>query len=435
MRGAALALALGLPTVDPAVALDLDGAAGLDTQTVASRDRLKFYDNSKKYGAERVADRSRGDYQPDGIRVGNYLVFPALQERLVFDDNIFGTNAYKRADVKSELESTLRLHSQFARHSLDFTLGAKTVNYARNSDLDHVNAFAGVGGALHVDHAHTLSFQAFTGLDHELPTDPGAPLSAAEPTRIWRNKASIGLTRDVGRIYGTLSATAESLDYSDTKSRSGAAIDQDSRDTTTYSTDLRLGYRFSPGYEVVGKVRGLRQLNRGTPELDRDAVGYEAMAGLAAEMNPLLRWRVLGGWGIRDYDQANVKSVTASLLEAQVTWLPTQLVTVYLTASRAISDTVDSEEAAGRVDTTLKGRLEYEIARNVVISGELLYRQSDFAGADRLDRTYVGRLGVDYWLNKNLMFTFGYEHQDRQSSVQEFDLKQNKVTVGAKLRF
>ncbi|MFN3868973.1 MAG: hypothetical protein ACK4MF_07910, partial [Hyphomicrobiaceae bacterium] len=36
-----------------AVALDLDGTDGLITETIASRERLKDYDNIKKYGAER----------------------------------------------------------------------------------------------------------------------------------------------------------------------------------------------------------------------------------------------------------------------------------------------------------------------------------------------------------------------------------------------
>lgn len=433
-RTAVLAIAVLACRLSPAQAIDVDGLGGLDTQTVASRDRLRFYDNVKKFGAERVSDRSRAEYAPDGIRVGNYVLHPEVRETVTFDDNIFGTNSYKRADVISALESTLRLQSQFARHSLGFATGAKIINHARNTELDHINAFGQLSGSLHIDHAHTLSVLAFSGLDHEMPSDPGVPQSAGRPVEYWRNRVSVGFTRDVGRVYGTVAGSVEALDYKDTRTRSGAPLDQDGRDTTTYSADLRLGYRFSPGYEMVAKMRGLRQENRGTADLDRDAVGYEAMAGLAAELNPLLRWRLLGGYGIRDYDDANLKTVSSSLLEAQVTWLPTQLVTVYVTAGRAISDTVDTE-GAGRIDNTLKGRVEYEIARNLVLSGEVQMRASEFAGEDRQDRTYIARMGVEYWLNKNWMFTFGYEHLERQSSAEDSDLSRNKVSVGAKLRF
>jgi len=436
-RMRAVMLAMGCAAAlyaPPASAVDLDGLGGLDTQTIASRDRLRFYDNSKKFGAERIADRSRGDYQPDGIRIGNYMVFASASERVTYDDNIFGSNTYRRADTISELDTTVRLQSQFARHSLNFSAGAKLVNFARNTELDHIDGNVSASGALHIDHAHTLSVVASSSLEHQLPSDPEAPNDSGRPIEILRNRAAVGLTRDVGRLYGTLATSVESLDYKDTRTRAGAPLDQDSRDTTTWSADLKVGYRFSPGYELVGKVRALRQWNRGTPELDRDAVGYDAVAGLSAEINPLLRWRVLGGWGLRDYDQTTLKSVSTGLFEAQITWLPTQLVTVYVTATRSISDTVDTD-AAGRTDTTLKARVEYEMARNVVLSAEGLYRESEFSGLTRQDRTYTGRLGVDYWHSKNLMFTFGYEHMERRSNEDAFDVTRNQVRAGAKLRF
>ena len=42
---------------------------------------------------------------------------------------------------------------------------------------------------------------------------------------------------------------------------------------------------------------------------DSDTWGYEALAGLAFETNPLLKWRILGGFGVRDYDQANSANI------------------------------------------------------------------------------------------------------------------------------
>ena len=96
--GAAAAALATLP-VAKALALDLDGDMGLITETVASRDRLKSYDSIKLYGAERVADRNRQYVLPDGILAGNYLIFPSLGAAVVYDDNIFKSNADKRSDV------------------------------------------------------------------------------------------------------------------------------------------------------------------------------------------------------------------------------------------------------------------------------------------------------------------------------------------------
>ena len=45
----AIGAALGIPR---ARALDLDSADGLNTETIASRDRLRVWDNIKKFGVE-----------------------------------------------------------------------------------------------------------------------------------------------------------------------------------------------------------------------------------------------------------------------------------------------------------------------------------------------------------------------------------------------
>ncbi len=119
----------------------------------------------------------------------------------------------------------------------------------------------------------------------------------ASRSQVWNNKAAAGITRDVGRLYGTLSAGAESWDFYDNTRIDGRPLDLDPRDTATYNVQLRTGYRMSPGYEIVGKVRGVKTDNRGEDGKDLDATGFEALAGLAFETNPLLRWRLMGGYG------------------------------------------------------------------------------------------------------------------------------------------
>ena len=90
----------------------------------------------------------------------------------------------------------------------------------------------------------------------------------------------------------------------------------------------------SPGFEVQGKLRVLRQTSLGAASPDLSAYGYEAVAGLAAEISPLLRWRLLGGYGVRDYDSAQLKTAGNALMEGEIQWLPTQLMTLTATARR-----------------------------------------------------------------------------------------------------
>lgn len=428
----AAATLIALP--DAAQALDLDNEGGLVTETVASRERLKDYDNIKKYGAERVSDRDRNFAQPEGIRAGNYVILPSLEETLIYDDNIFRSDANRVSDFRNELTPEVHFQSHLPRHLLDLSLAGKIVSYFENSDQDYANLRANLQSALHFDHAHTLSLSALSAIEHEERGELLTPLTAAEPVELYHNRAALGLTRDVGRLYGTISGSFERWDYTDTKSISGTMLDLDARDTDQWVAQIKLGYRISPGYEIVAKVRGLRELNRGNEDFDRDAVGYEALAGVAFETNPLLRWRLLGGYGVRDFDQSNLDTVASTLVEGRMQWLPTQTITVYTDLSHEIVS-ANGPEDNGRVETALRGKVEYELYHNLLLTADLEIKEADFIGSDRRDREYSGRIGLDYFPNKNLVLSVGYEHAIRESTEDALDMTRNRIMVGAKLRY
>ena len=233
-------------------ALDLDGTDGLITETVADRERLKDYDNIKMYGAERVReDRDRAYVNPEGFRTGNYLIFPSVDADIIFDDNIFGRDAEKISDTRFELTPEVKFTSQLPRHVLNFSMGGKLVSYAENTEQNYENLRATADGALHFDHAHTLAAHILTELTHEERGSITAPSTAIGPVPVFHNRFTAGITRDVGRLYGTLSATAESFDFQDVRAVDGATLDQDCRDTESFSGPLRAGDGCAPGYECV----------------------------------------------------------------------------------------------------------------------------------------------------------------------------------------
>lgn len=434
---AASAIALGVAGAMPvaqALDLDLKGIDGINTDTIANRERLKVWDSIERHGANTVSNIDRRENSPDGVRTDNFLVFPSIGAAVVFDDNIFALDADKRADFRSEITPSVQFKSQLPRHQLDFSMDGKIVSYAENSDQDYANYRAKVDGALHFDHAHTVAASVSSVLQHEERDDPLFTFSAAEPIPVFQHRIAAGITRDAGRLYGTLSTSAETRNYQDVRALDGSQLDQDVRDADQFSTALKIGYRYSPGYELITKFRGTKIDNRGDGFIDRDSVGFEAVAGLAFETNPLLRWRILGGYGVRDYENGQFEDIATSLMQADVQWLPTQRLTVYASVYRQLEDAIDIA-SSGIVQTGAKGRADFDLYHDLVLSGALEYRQDEFLGTDREDEVYVARLGLDYYYTKNWLFTFGYEHQLRNSSDDSLDMNRNRFTVGAKLRF
>lgn len=417
-----------------AAALDLDRIDGLITETIAGRERSYDYDTSKQYGAETVKGRVGTYSLADGVRAGNYLVYPSVGALVTFDDNIYRSDLNKRSDWRTEITPELRFQSQLPRHVLDFSLDGKIVNYLENTEQDYANVRARAAGALHFDHAHTLSASVLSAIEHEEVGELTTAFTAANPIEVFHNRASVGITRDVGRLYGTLMATFERWDYADVRAIGGDVLDQDPRDTNEFSTALKLGYRFSPGFELIAKMRAVRNMVRGEAGSDPDAKGYEVLAGLAFETSPLLRWRLLAGHGYRDFDNPDFEDVSTALLEAHVEWLATQFITVTGAASREII-AADTVEGAGRIETRLNGRLDYEIWHNTVLNVGVELRDAEFVGVARRDTTYSGRIGLDYYPNRNWVLSLGYEHSVRESTEPAFDMTRNRFMVGAKFRY
>ena len=416
-------------------AIDLGNEGLGHDNTIAYGEHLKRWDAIKHFGAERVVDRDRKLYLPDGMRAGSYTLYPSVGTTVVFDDNIYATNKNRTSDVRFEIVPVVRAKSNLPRHILDFAVGAKQTEYVKHTELNTTDFRFNMDGALHFDNAHTLALSVLSGLDHEDRAAPDAPKAAIEKTAVFHNRAILGLKRDAGRLYASFSTSIERWDFQDVKARNGTIIDQDSRDTQLVAAQTLFGYRYSPGFELQGKLRALRQSNYGATTIDFTSTGYEAVVGLSAEVNPLLRWRLLGGYGVRDYDSNSLKTAGNTLLDAEIQWLPTQLMTTYLTARRAYSEGIYGDGAGGRIDNSISAKVEYEVLRNLVFTLGGEYRESEYFGERRRDQVMIGRVGADYYHTKNWLFSLAYEHQSQRSNIEEDNLTRNRVWLSSKLRF
>lgn len=435
------ALVFGMVCSETAIAqVNLAQGQGYDpfseliTETVARRELNRDYYIQKQRGATTVSDQNRQFAAPEGLHVGPFFAFPSASVISTFDDNIFRSNTNKQSDLKTVLAPSLAIHSDLPRHKLDFSLNGRIVTFLDNSDQNHEDYNAALRGALHFDHAHTLSATLITGLAHEERGAQTTPLSAAEPVPVFRHRASIGITRDVGRLHGTLSARVERLDFQDVKARNGGNLDQDHRDVDAIGTRLQVGYRISPGFELLGSVSGNRLDNKGTGIQDFDGNHFDIRGGVGFEIGPLLNFELLGGYGMRDFDAPDKETVTTTVFGGQLEWLPTRRTTVTGRVTRNVSDHPDANGGTF-INTRIGASVDHEIYHNVIARGGLSYTNSEFTDSNREDDIFSAGLGVRYLYTKNMHFSAGYEYVQRDSTDPNFTATNNRFTVGAKLQF
>src|SRR5689334_14368812 len=76
---------------------------------------------------------ARPDYDPIGIRLGNFLLFPSASGNAAFDDNIFASEQHLASDFISTSTEQLTVTSQLAPIDLRLHLLATQELYTQHS--------------------------------------------------------------------------------------------------------------------------------------------------------------------------------------------------------------------------------------------------------------------------------------------------------------
>lgn len=400
------------------------------------------WDSAKLYGAASITDHDRKAFLPDGIRLGTFMVSPELSTTTIFNDNILLTPRKTEADLRIDVEPTVHVTSQLPRHTLNFGFGGRLSRYLNNSNFDHENAFAYVDGALHIDHGNILFAKLGSRLMHADSINALIFNPPGEFTPVWTNQAILGFARDTGRLHGSISTSFENWNFYDVTAVDGTVIDQDKHDISIYTTKLTTKYRFSPGYTGVLEARYIRHdtSEQASPIGNLDSDGYQVLAGITAEINPLLRTSFLAGYAYRTYDHGLIGDASSFQLEASLEWLATQNMTIKATARHGLADTPLQSDLLNyanlaSVQSSVTLGVDYEVLRNLVLRAGASYNIYDELDSPRTDDIWSARIGVDYYHTKNWLFSLAYEHQLRHSTADAEDISRNRIWATAKLRF
>lgn len=392
------------------------------------------WDNAKQHGAVSVRERGLEAYRPDGIRIGNYVLYPEIGFKTTWNDNILDEPINRKRDLRYELDTAIKFESHFARHQLDVIIGGRAVTYQDHRDYEYIDAYISSKWRIDIDHGHKIFGSFSSELRHEEHIEEESPKNAKSPPQYRKTLGEIGFRREVGRVDAAIGTRLAVWDYKDTEDTSGNPIILDPRDVTTISPFLRLGYRFSPGFKLLAETRGRLQDNRGNGIVDRDARGIEALLGVEMELSPLVRLTFKGGYLAMDYLQQGLTDIGAPIWEGRVEWLVSPLLTLGVGTSRNVVST-SFGDSSGRLTTVHSVRADYEAWRNLIVTAEAYYRSSDYIGDSRQDAVWAGRVGLDYYHTKNWMLGLSYDHQYLTSTVSELDRRINRVTVEVKYRY
>lgn len=363
-----------------------------------------------------VMSRPKPELEPQGVPVGGLRLYPSLTVGADYSSNVYGATDNGVSDVAALIAPKVELRSDWGRHFFKVEASGDFRRFAsetlRNQDGYDVDA----QGSVNVVGDSTIYGYAGIQRTYEAQYSGAFPANSASPVPVTRKMAIARGTYVQNRIRLTLNLDYTNLDYKDNEALSGERIDEDFRDRDVARVSGRAEYAITPDTAVFVQASYAKS-NYDSPMVaqpQRDNSEVRLLAGLAFDLTSLIRAGIGVGYVSRDYDSSFYPRMTNVAVDARLEYFLTQLTTITVLGRRAIEDSIVGA-SPGFVATTISGRVDHELLRNLILYAGADYEDDNFAAITRKDSQYRLTGGALYTAYRNLVIEPNVTYVDRKS--------------------
>lgn len=380
-------------------------------------------------GLDRPADPT--PFAPVGIRLGNFDLFPSIEQGIGHISNTGGA-AGSRSSTVSETALRLEARSDWGRHSANITgtgVIRRAIAGAPVSELEG-----------NVDARFRLElpgeFSATGGFAYDLrPESANAPEALADVARRPNRHVltgTAGLAKDEGLARFAITGRLERSLYENARLTDDTIVSQRERNSTLASLSLRGGYAISPALRpfVEGEIgRRLQDIRIDSSGFARSANRYALRGGLELDLGEKLSGELAAGWLTERPDDANLNPISGLSLQGNIDWSPVRGTTVTL----AGSTTVEGSTAPGETGTLLYAgslTLARELRSNLTGQTTFGIDYRRYPGSPDHDITLRGEASLTWWLNRYAGLVGRVRHERFTSSQPNRNNNETSVYLG-----
>lgn len=385
------------------------------------------------------SERVLREYEPVGGRIGSFFLFPAIETRIEYDDNILALPDNGAGDVELTLRGSAVLRSDWQRHALELDGYIQQTFHDRFKTEDVMEGGARLRGRFDVSRDTSARLVASLDSLAEDRANITSQAEAREPTRFRRTDAMLSVAHDFGRLQVIGDAEIMLLDFDDAVQPDGAVLDQDFRDASYVRGSLRGIYEFSPRFSGLlrGQIDRLTYTNGASATtFDRDTSGYAIEAGAKVELTNLLFGELRAGVLHRNVDEPGAKGLTGLSFGANLTWNITPLTTLRFFADRQVEEG-GSRLVSGNVRSQARVEAEHELLRNLILEGRAGFARIETVGmVDESAEEYNLMAGATYKFDRNIRVFARADRFQRFADNDFFrEFTRNRVSLGVRLVF
>lgn len=383
-----------------------------------------------------VTSRSRPEYNSTGVKLGNFVVSPSLEESFGYDDNVTGRSR-GAGSALVQTNAAVGLAGGWSDTKFGAGLTLDNHGYLSETNQSFTNWSAALGGS-HEFGRDQLSI-GYTHLNlNQTPRDLDVPgLDQSIAYRVDDLRANYHI--DLGHIF--IQPGLDVSYYSFDNGRAGGQTYlQNYRDRVVLSPELVGSYEFATRRRVVVILRDTQSdFDHAPPGAGRQNFNdVSALAGISYDADGIVSFRLLAGYEHRSFASSQYRTISAPIVEGSVSWTPTGLTTITGTAARYIEDSA-AEATTGFTETALKLQADHELFRNVILSAHASFFIDDYTsnrGSNGGSQDYfTGGVGASYALTRRLRLGADYTYSTRHASgagapVDAFQLQGNTIFGG-----
>src|SRR5260221_8970495 len=296
-----------------------------------------------KTGPVTVQERQRPDLEPQGLRAGAFRILPSLKETTSYDSNLFAeqSNTSQGVVFRSRPEVKIDNGPEASVRTLNFDLYVEDARYIGHTGLSNDNVVTSL--VLGSEFGPETKARSLTGFSYA-HQDPSNFALNTPNTKIKRLPVLKTFSQDLGisHEYGDLGAVALDggylrQDYENIILTSGAPIVQTILNSNTFHLGPKLSYNLTPILRPYAKV------NYARVDYDSNAFNaneYEMVTGMDFELRRLFRGTFFLGYKDREYDKSANPAAHGFTYGMNLTWFPTELLTVTAQGGQTFSDSL-----------------------------------------------------------------------------------------------
>lgn len=436
-RGAPVEIATPAPSADvvPSDATStLDTPIGKATRVQGVQPTIGDEEDASKIRSRTAEALDASEYDPIGIRLGSFLLLPAVELRTGYTSNAAGSATGGPSGLFT-IAPDILLKSQWSQNEAAFRLKGAYEYFTDQTVAPKPNLYVEGNGRIDLPRDWKLRLKADYNYDTEDVNSLDFVGNKDNPPGVNTFDGGATLDGNFGRVIFQLRGTATYTGY-EAATFDSTTLSQTYRNNTLVSGAARVGYQVTPTIAPFVET----QLYSRIFDQAITAAGYSRNSnaitlrgGLVYTASPVLRGEVALGWRHDAYTDSTNADFDTPTVDASLIWSPSPLTQVALTAATFV-DPANDPSASGTVVYDVGLAVERYVRRNLTLEGDLGYRHEHYVGTELNDVTYEAGISATYKFNREAWLVGRLSQEYYASAVPGGDYPTTTATIGLRIQ-